>query len=721
MYFKTLLNILVFSLLAINISAQNNIESAKIRDKIWNKIGNEYQNTTIPDKWKNESAIILLQDFQYHFDRKRNEVSSEISFHLRIALLDKAAVKEYSEFSFTEYFVGTSNHQYNRGRTYNGFKIIKPNGTERIVDMKNSVSVHSDIFDNPVKKIAIPDLQEGDIIDFYYHTIEVTNAEYGYHSFSPILATLGANYPIAYSRRKFEVDNTFFVNYRSLNGAPKIKYFKEESSRIFTLNTLNIEKIEAPYWFYPYRSLPTIKFQVMHSKNPLFNNYLSGFVSDKGILKSKLDTFDIANFGNLLVSKLPKINKVDIDKLKDFTAKNGNYFDGLSSRERTKQVYYYLYHVAIKERLERYSLSLDKAEIPGLSDYSFVQNMAAFFNKLKLRGELLLTPSRDFTSMEDALFKGEFGFIIRSSGQGDLYFGNVNLHPHTNSIPTEYEGAEAYVFPFGRETWEPQKETLPISNYKSNRTVVSSEFSFDSNMEKMKLHNNTKTFGHNRDWFQYRLLKMYDYLINENRRMAIPSILTEVSGNEKVGLSETILEYKKSSERECIEVLENLVSNELKTVDPEISNFKIIKNGRFDEGSFEFEYDAEFTGLLQKAGDNYLFNVGFLIGQQKEIKERNMTRKEDIYMSNARSQVNIISCTIPADYNIEGLEKLTLNVVNETGGFISSASMNGNILNIKTEKWFTNNFEKAENWSKMVDFLEAAYEFTGVKILLKKK
>ena len=37
----------------------------------------------------------------------------------------------------------------------------------------------------------------------------------------------------------------------------------------------------------------------------------------------------------------------------------------------------------------------------------------------------------------------------------------------------------------------------------------------------MTLHNNTKTFGHNRDWFQYRFLTMYDYLTEENETSAI--------------------------------------------------------------------------------------------------------------------------------------------------------------------------------------------------------
>ncbi len=163
-----------------------------------------------------------------------------------------------------------------------------------------------------------------------------------------------------------------------------------------------------------------------------------------------------------------------------------------------------------------------------------------------------------------------------------------------------------------------------------------------------------------------------------------------------------------------------MVSNDYDTEDPEVSNFEIQKIARFGETDFVFGFDATVDGLLKPAGSNYLLSAGLFIGGQREIAEEDMTRTIPVHMSSARSYSNEIAFTIPEGYTVEGIEKLNMDVQNETGGFVSSAKIKGNQLLIDTQKWYANNTEPAENWSKMLEFLEAAYEFTGVQVLLKK-
>ena len=81
---------------------------------------------------------------------------------------------------------------------------------------------------------------------------------------------------------------------------------------------------------------------------------------------------------------------------------------------------------------------------------------------------------------------------------------------------------------------------------------------------------------------------------------------------------------------------------------------------------------------------------------------------------------NNINITIPDGYTVSGIDKLNTSVVNETGGFTSKAIDEGNVLKITTHKYYENNYEPKENWSKMVSFLDATYQFTQEKILLKK-
>jgi hypothetical protein len=89
-------------------------------------------------------------------------------------------------------------------------------------------------------------------------------------------------------------------------------------------------------------------------------------------------------------------------------------------------------------------------------------------------------------------------------------------------------------------------------------------------------------------------------------------------------------------------------------------------------------------------------------------------------MDYARSFVQEMTFTIPAGYTIDGLEAFNKNVVNDAGGFISSATLTGNTLTLKTNKYYNKNYYKAADWNKITPFLTAAVEFYNAKILLKK-
>jgi hypothetical protein len=92
----------------------------------------------------------------------------------------------------------------------------------------------------------------------------------------------------------------------------------------------------------------------------------------------------------------------------------------------------------------------------------------------------------------------------------------------------------------------------------------------------------------------------------------------------------------------------------------------------------------------------------------------------DIWLQNARTIENNITVTIPAGYTVEGLQELNVNVDNESGAFISTATTEGNKLLITTKKLYKKNFDKKELWSNYVAFLEAGYKFSQQKVVLKK-
>ena len=86
----------------------------------------------------------------------------------------------------------------------------------------------------------------------------------------------------------------------------------------------------------------------------------------------------------------------------------------------------------------------------------------------------------------------------------------------------------------------------------------------------------------------------------------------------------------------------------------------------------------------------------------------------------ARSYTYNITLEIPLGYSLEGADDLFCKVENETGGFVSKAKIENNKLVLNTYKYYQHNFEKKEDWPKMMEFLQEATSFNTKKVLLKK-
>src|SRR4030095_13653873 len=101
----------------------------------------EFKVTAVPDKWKNESAVIIGQKTEYLFTRvaagKNYSTVVRINeyIHKRIKLQDKNALEKFSTFSYI--MMGKDGSAE--------YKIIKANGRDETVDMKTAIEDESDI------------------------------------------------------------------------------------------------------------------------------------------------------------------------------------------------------------------------------------------------------------------------------------------------------------------------------------------------------------------------------------------------------------------------------------------------------------------------------------------------------------------------------------------------------------------------------------------------
>ena len=136
----------------------------------------------------------------------------------------------------------------------------------------------------------------------------------------------------------------------------------------------------------------------------------------------------------------------------------------------------------------------------------------------------------------------------------------------------------------------------------------------------------------------------------------------------------------------------------------------------------KFKEKFSLKKLISKAGKNYIFEAGKLIGGQIKLEPHEMNaRHTDIWIPSARVIENNILINIPAGYTVDGLQDLNMNIDNGSGSFVSTATATETTLMITTRKVYKNNFDKKETWPNYIAFLEPAYKLSQAKVVLKKK
>src|SRR6478735_4762568 len=108
-------------------------EQAENDKKYFDDTDKDFDLTAVPEKWKNESAVILCQKLSFSYTKKQEGMTLVFSFMVeesvrkRVKLLDKSAVEEFSKFYFP-----------NSAKI--GIRIIKASGKTEKVDIRQAIA-----------------------------------------------------------------------------------------------------------------------------------------------------------------------------------------------------------------------------------------------------------------------------------------------------------------------------------------------------------------------------------------------------------------------------------------------------------------------------------------------------------------------------------------------------------------------------------------------------
>lgn len=711
-------------LFTISIFSQSK-EALTAKNYFWGD--NDIHNTVtdIPEKWQNESAVILYKNENYDFHKFGKNVTYTSSVRKRIKLLDKAAVEEFSEFKFQKRF-RSSKGRYTwreKGNNFIGIKIIKPDGSEIEIDVENeSVEVDGE------HKLAIANLETGDIIDYYFYSVEPFKATYAF-GFDPVETNIGEEYPILDFKLFFETENDFFINFNSYNGAPKLEEIPTEKNnmRRYELVASDIEKNEYLRWFYPLLELPSYKFQVYFARSGKFEDRALAFLPEKeNIIKTSVSKEEVLD---LYDNRFRPDG--DIGDVKDFFKKKTFKNDA----EKVKEAYYYMRHYYLTRFVE--AIIVKDANImynPYIyygypvfiqNDKQFVRHFTQFLKREKIDYEIVVAKKRYDGSIDDLLIERNVNVLIKVKTATPLYAELFSIHTNIDEFSPLIEGSDVYLLSASKNKIDViEKGKLPVSTHLDNVSRKDITLSLNANFTEFDFSVVNSHKGHTKKDELYERLMFTDYVTEDYAKYETESFIDLVKRKkdkarykkELDALAEKIKEKQK-------EKFENSAKVEYSVEDIEDYTYAISNTGRYALND-NFVYSESFkakNALIKKAGPNYIIEIGKLIGGQIDLEEKERTRTADVNVSNARSFDYNITFNIPDGYTVAGIDKLNKSVDNETGAFISTAVIDGNQLIIKTTKQYKHNFEPKSNWNKMIAFLDEAKQFTNEKILVKKQ
>ena len=715
---KTLLLFLVLTTTTFTFSQ----DKTEIKNFFWSKNDNFKTAKTTPDKWKNESAVMILKYEFYDYHKYGKSVTYTSSIRKRIKLQDAAAVKEFSEFSFQSKFYSNKGYSYRESNNYVGVKIVKPTGKEIEIDTEKEAKTL-----DKESKLAIPNLEIGDIIDYYFYSIETFKSKEQY-GFEQVETTLGDVYPTMDYQLDFQTENDFFVNFQTYNGSPELKEIptNKGNERRYELRAKDLDKNEFPRWFYPLVELPCYKFQVFFARSGSFEARADAFLSkDEKTIKKSVSKDDIFEYFD---KKFVPTGTVSPEK--DFL-KQKNY---ASDEERVREVYYFARHYYFTQYIEAQVINREQIFNPffyfyGNSEYfsteqEFINHFMMFLKKINIDYDIIVATNRNNGSMDDLLIQRNTKILLRVNTSKPLYLEYFSPFSSADQFDYGIENTKAYALQVskGKKVVDAESVILPSSTVKDNVSSIVTTIGFNEDFSGLKVKRNASFLGHFKESEQQDKMYFFDYVNEDYAKYGTKGPIDMVSNKKdkkKYALQYDALlaKYKEKQKEE----LKKSINEEL-GFDVENSVFEIKSTGRFGSNS-PFVYEQNFdvkNSLIKKAGENYILEIGKMLSSQIEIDKKEKDRTNNIYLAFPRSFDNEIIFEIPAGYSVSGIEKLNKKIENETGLFTSNAVLAGNKLTIKTKKQYNNYFEPNKNWSKMVDFLDGAYQFTQEKILLKK-
>lgn len=679
----------------------------EVRKEVWDDTPADFKKRTVPEKYKNESAVILSYYRELNTDYYRKATSELFtSFRLTrqidcndmermlIQINDKKALKDFSEFSFRTKSKKWQGVYRKKTNTILGIRVLKKDGKVQVVDFDDYVDVKEGKKGKDLsQKIAVPGLEVGDCIDvFSFDQIDTQEQQ-----LDPFSFFLRQSEPMLYYRAHCVLDQSLATVYRSMNGAPEFKQTTDEDKNaVLDLVIDQPADAEPDIWYNPEVQSPYVMMYITPTKTKTI--VVEKAMRQKGVRANP----DVA-----------PILQDDWKLMKSYISKSGYSASGANSQERSVYKSAKNESMSAEEKADRiYSFEF---VVEGTSQKS-INYTANYLRKLGVELEMGITTPVGELPVDKLINYNSTSWFFRLKGT-DLYYFPGSCPRVASDIPYRYQGRKAYM----QDVDAPFE--IPVSQAADNKALVTVKASIDGT--KMNIRRRVDYSGAQKEYGQAVCSPGY-FIYGPEQLAAYWRYLKYDEDNpysafqkkDASAMKSAFAEYQKEEQPDQFkdEITGYHDSEPVKVNDYGVDCVGIRK----DSADFVYHVDYEMDGWVKRAGNSLVLSVGKLIGHQLKITGNDRIRHDAVWRRMAFVDDWNIEIALPDGYKAsqESLQKLETSVSNDCGTFSVKANAETGKVVLHVSKSFLHREEPVANWNKLLQLVDASSAFNEKQIVI---
>lgn len=709
---RVVFSILLVQLFTLSVNADEKADylklAQKVRQEVWSSTPADFQKRTVPDRYKNASAVILSYYRELSTDYYR-KATADLVLNLRltrqidctdmermlIQINDKKALKDYSEFTFKTKSRKWTWGYHHKTQTVLGIRVIKKNGNVQEVSLDDYVDVKEGKNDKDLsQKIAVPGLEVGDCIDVF----SLDQIDTQEQQLDPFYFVLRQDEPVLYTKVHCVLDQSLATVYRTMNGAPDFTQTTDkDKNAVLDMVMDKPVDAESSIWYNSLEQSPFIEMYITPTKAKVA--VVEKAMRQKGVR------------GNPDVTP---ILQDDWKLLKSYVSKGGYSPAGLPSTYKSVFKSAKKEGMSAEEKADRiYSFEY----VNGGASQRVFNTVANYLRKLGVEIEMGITTPFGALPVDKLINYNSTSWFFRLKGT-DVYYFPGTYPKVASEIPYIYQGRKAYM----QDSEE--QITIPVSQAEDNKSVNDMVVKLDGT----KLDISRKvTYSGEQKMYGQSLVSPDNTLFGSSQLEAYWRYLKYddkdpyscYTKKESAELKGAFNEFRKNA----IDPFKAEISSYHDADPVQVGGYGVDCVGiRRDSSNFVYHVDYVMDGMVKRAGNNYLLSVGKLIGSSLKLEGKDRERIDDVWRKMAFVDEWNIEIPLPQGYKVsaEALKKIETSVANECGEFTVKATAGNESVKVYVRKCFAHRVEPVSNWSKLLALVDACSAFTDKQMVIVK-